>query len=49
MQLLSVHSIGISGGQSAANYQLAPNGTHSGGSWVTRQRPKSAGIESSGE
>ena len=35
-------------GYPATNYQPAPNETRSGGSWVTRQRPKSAGIESSG-
>ena len=43
------HSIGISSGQPATNYQPAPNGTRLGGSWVTRRRPKSAGIESLGE
>jgi len=41
---LRAHSIGISGGQLATNYRPAPNG----GSWVTRQPPKSAGIESPG-
>ena len=35
-------------GYPAANYQQAPNGTRSDGSWVTRRRPKSAGIETSG-
>ena len=45
---LWAHSIGISGGQLATNYHLAPDGMHSGGSWVTRWRPKSAVIKSLG-
>ena len=42
------HSIGISGGQTVANYQLAPNGTHFNGSRLLRRQPKSARLESSG-
>ena len=45
---LGAHSIGISSGQPATNYQPAPNGMRLGGSWVTRRRPKSARIERSG-
>ena len=35
-------------GYPAANYQPAPNGTQLGGSLVTRRRPQSVGLKSSG-